>query len=303
MKTALEKQFLPPEGWQQAFFFNEKTGHTIHYASLKSTETSKTLFILPGLSEFSEKYIETANFFNAQGFNVHVIDWAYQGRSTRFKDNREKRHSDGYDADLSDLRHFIKINTPPSSSNYFLCHSMGAHIGIRYLSEFDHDIKSASFSAPMTNIKSLSAFTPIYFLLSILIKPFSKHYVPDGENWKENERNVKDIFSSDPIRKKIHYTWSLNQPTLRLGNVTNRWLIESLKSIKSLKNNITIPCLVALAEKEDLVCNKTTKVFFEKKNNIEVILLKNSKHEILMETNDIRDKFLEKTLALFKSSS
>ena len=299
----IEKRFLPDDSWKIGEFTNQETNHNIHYSYSLTNEPIGTVIILPGLSEFSEKYIETVNFFNKRNYNCYVIDWAYQGRSSRFKKNNHKRYSDGYNSDISDLNKFIKNFAPNETPLYMLGHSMGAHIGLRYLATQNHNIKAASFSTPMLGILDLKYF-PLF--LSYLFKPFSSFYVPGGKNWHEGARknDGTDIFSSDPIRDAAHTQWCLANSELQIGNATFKWLNESLKSISFLKkrdvlDNIKIPTLLAYAGKETLVDNDAIKNASMKIKSSIILELKNSKHEILMETDDIRDEFLNKTLALF----
>lgn len=302
----LEARFLPDENWQMDDFINPETGHKIHYNFALIQNPVGSVICLPGLSEFGEKYIETAKFFNAKGYNFYVIDWAYQGRSTRAGDNPHKRLSDGYDKDISDLDYFIndviKTNTPL----YMLGHSMGGHLGLRYLATQSHEIQAASFSAPMVGIHDLKYFPPC---LRFLFKPLSARYIPGGKDWHEAGRknDGTDIFSSDLLRDQVHNAWSLINPDLQLGSATFKWIIDSLKSIAFLKrkgtlDKITIPVLLAVAEKEMLVDNCAIKKAGKIIKHTKIIELKNSKHEILMETDDIRDRFLRETLEIFNSS-
>jgi lysophospholipase len=300
----LEDRFLPDNNWNVGSFTNPETNHEIHYSTSLIKSAKNTLIILPGLSEFGEKYIETTKFFNNQNYDVYIIDWAYQGRSSRYKANHNKRYSDGYEADLSDLNFFIKNIIKPNKPLYMLGHSMGAHIAMRYLATQDHNIKAASFSAPMLSIKGLKYF-PAW--LSFIFKPFENSYVPKGKDWSTSSRSNggADEFSSDSIRGQIHSTWSIFNPELRVGNATLKWVITSLKSMKILNSSkslkkITIPTLFGIAENDLLINNHAIFRAINIIPNAKTVEFKNAKHEILVETDDIRGVFLNKTLKLFK---
>lgn len=299
----LEPRFLPDNNWEVGHFTTPQTGHDIYYAEALIKAPKGSVICLPGLSEFTEKYIETAKFFNKNGYNFYVIDWAYQGRSTRFPNNPHKRYSDGYDSDISDLNYFINNVLKTNTDFYMLGHSMGGHLGLRYLATQDHHFKSASFSAPMIQIKDLKYFPSI---LRFLFSPFKKEYVLGGKDWfiEARKSDGTDIFSSDPIRDQIHQEWGKANNELRVGNVTFKWVCESLKSISFLKKKITLanvktPALLAYAKNDKLVDNRAIIKAARKIKNAKILKLKNAKHEILMETDDIRDKFLDKTLELF----
>jgi lysophospholipase len=305
----LENQFLPPQGWKTDHFTNPETGHNIRYAHLEPETAAKGIIItLPGLSEFCEKYIETARFFSGHGYAFYVLDWAYQGCSSRYKKNRFKRHSDGYDSDLSDL-HFLINLVPKDIPLLMLGHSMGGNIGLRYLSKHPSTFKAASFSAPMLGILDLRNLSTLVLGLLKTLFFLQDKYVPGGKDWHETARSSdgRDIFSSDPLRDQVHNAWCLANPDLQVGNATLAWVLESLKSINILKKpntlkEINIPVLLSIAGQEKLVDNAAIKKAAHNLPLGRVMELKDAKHEIMMETDDIRDNFLEETLQLFTKS-
>ncbi len=306
--TILEERFIPPDNWKQFSFENPTSAHIVSISTMIAPTHKKTILILTGLSEFSEKYVETARFFFDKGFDIYIIDWAYQGRSTRHLQNPHKRHSDGYDQDLSDIDYLITHFVEPHKDLFILAHSMGGHIAMRYLAEYEHEIKAASFSAPMLKIKSLSFAQRIYHRILSTFPFLMEQYVPGGKDWSERNQNLvnKDIFSSDPIRKKLHNQWSKYIPELQLGNPTLKWVNETLKSVFILEKeyqNIHIPIFIAIGSDERLICNDEIEKAVALMPNTTVKVLKNSKHEIMMEVDEIRNIFLTETLQLFNENS
>jgi lysophospholipase len=300
----LEKRFLPPDNWRITSFTREN--REIFYRTAFIEAPKGIVFCLPGLSEFGEKYIETTRRLNTEGFNVVVIDWAYQGLSTRFKDNPHKRHSDGYDTDIADLHHLITQEIKSDLPHYMLAHSMGGHIGLRFLIHHQDIFNAASFSAPMVGIKSIRKLLPLQACLAPWIKRKNECYVPGGHDWHAIDRHdaVSDIFSHDRIRKRVHNAWCTTNPELQVGSPTLQWVLEGMNSIKTLQSpdtlqKINCPTFIAIAGKEKLVDNKATRTAVPHIPQCKMIELKNSKHEILMETDDIRDVFLTETLNLF----
>jgi lysophospholipase len=301
----LPEKFLLPREWQKSGFVNPITNHHIHYnyalARDKVEDTKATILILPGLSEFSEKYIELTRDFLAKDFNVYIIDWAYQGRSSRFIPNAHKRYSDGYETDISDLHQLVQEIIPHNKPIIMLGHSMGAHIGLRYLQDHPNIISAAGLSAPMMCIKSLTSIKcPLKWLLKNVPSVHSC-YIPGGKDWHKEMRlgDEKDIFSSDKVRNKIHNAWSLAATELQIGNVTIKWVYETLKSCsilnkKSKNQKINTPVFIATSGQETLVDNKATQRFLDTLPHAELIEIPMAKHEILMETNEIRDVFLNK---------
>ena len=294
----LEDRFLPPSEWRSDTFTNPNTAHKIYYNFALPTAPKAIILMLPGLSEFGEKYAELARECLEKNYGFYVIDWAYQGRSTRHTQNPHKRHSDGYDADLSDLDYFIKNIIKTEAPLMMLAHSMGGNIGLRYLSEYSNTIKAAGFSAPMLGIQDLRYTGALLEPLLKIVPCFHEYYIPNGKNWSETARphGGEGVFSSDPKRRKIHNAFCLSDPALQVGNVTIKWVYESLKSIRILKKkipSIETPLLVALAGQEKLVDNAAIEKTMATVENVTLLQLPHAKHEILVECDESRNTFLE----------
>lgn len=298
----LEKRFLPPEGWQEGFFENPETGHKIRYGFVTHPAPKACAVVLGGLSEFAEKYFETMHDLLSRGFSVYTMDWAFQGLSNRANKNTQKRESNGYESDISDL-HFLIENHIPKNTNLpliLLAHSMGGHIGLRYLQMHTNIFKAAAFSAPMMGIKGLPISTAFTRTLIRLLIPFHKSYVPGGKDWHESMRsgNGDEIFSSDPARDSIHKKWCLFNPALRVGSPTLGWLWESLKSIHTSMlpeehEKVKIPVLFAAAGSDAIVDNEAIRKTAQALPNSTYLEIKGAQHEILMEKDEYRMQFFK----------
>ncbi len=298
----LEPRFLPPEGWAEDFFENPDSKHKIRYGFVKHETPLGTVVLLGGLSEFAEKYFETIHDLIDRKLSVFTMDWAYQGLSTRTHKNIQRRHSDGYEQDISDLHFFINNYVQPQSKDLPLIlvgHSMGGHIGIRYLMMHPGIFKTAAFSAPMLGIKQIQLFEIGIKILLILLKPFKDRYVPGGSDWHEKMRKSdgSDIFSSDPLRDQIHNAWCLHNPNLQVGSPTLGWLWESMNSIRALDRNvlskIQIPALLTAAGEDQIVVNQAIQDAATNIPNAEYLEIQGAHHEILMEQDQYRMQFFK----------
>ena len=300
----LAPRFQPPADWTNGYFENPDTGHSLHYGCVAPESTPKAVVVLlGGLSEFSEKYFELIHDMLARGHAVYTMDWHYQGRSGRFPGRPHKRHSDGYGQDISDLDLFIRTIVQPACPGLpalMIAHSMGGHLGLRYLSEHPDVFSGAVLSAPMLGIRSLRPYRPVLPALLCLLSPFQNSYVPGGGDWQEDNRksNGTDIFSSDLIRDQIHQAWSVCNPALRVGSPTMRWIKESLASCRRMARadrlqNIRCPVVFALAGQDKLVDNAAIRHASACIPQAALLDLDNAKHEILMETDDSRDQVLK----------
>lgn len=295
----LDDRFHAPENWQTGEFTH--SGRTIYYGYVLTDDAKGTVVLLSGLSEFSEKYYETIKELVARGLSVFTLDWYGQGRSARYFPDSQKRHSTGFAHDAEDLDHFISAIVQPTTNAQtlvMLAHSMGGNMGLRYAIQKPQTFKAIAISAPMIGIDAIRLLPKwfVRFLLWILT-PFHRSYISGGHDWHEDIRMSEDneIFSSDPVRKEIHNKWCLHAPALQIGSPTFGWIKAATESGNILLchdySDFTIPCLFATAGDEKLVDNDATRRLSEKIPNCRLINIPLSKHEIMMETDEIRNRF------------
>lgn len=312
MTDTLPERFLAPKGWRTGFFVNNETGHRISYGSVfpqRAQPPTAIIVCLGGLSEFAEKYFEVAHDMLDRGYAFWFIEWQYQGRSGRMEPFPQRRHSDGFDTDVSDLHKFIADYVKPSAVHpdcgriplVMLAHSMGGNIGLNFLIQHPKFFDAAALSAPFLGIYDFK--WPMRLLAAAIapLLPFvGKKYVFQGTDWSETARTGDDniIFSSDAVRNTVHRYWSLKDPQLRIGSVTFSWVIQALKSCASLTkpgalNAIKIPILIAVAGDDKIVDNQVLRAVASRLPQGRILEIDGSRHEILMEIDEYRDVFLK----------
>lgn len=296
----LEERFLPPEGWQWRRFEN-KRGKQLRYGFVMPEQPAALVIGLQGLSEYGEKYFEIARDMKKRNLGFFMMDWQGQGLSGRYLENGHKRHADDFGEDIADLHQFIEEHVKPAAPEntplVMLAHSMGANIGLRYLARHDETFSCAAFTAPMVGIGAIKNI-PNWFIL-FMNKLAADAYARLGNgDWNPSMRDhpLKDIFSSDPVRKRIHNAWKLHDPRLQVGEITFGWVHQANLSCRYLQNphvlrSIHTPCLAVLAEHEKLVDNKAAREAFNQMACAKILDLPGSKHEILMERDGIRRRF------------
>lgn len=300
---ALPDRFTEPSGWRTGEFVNLHTQHKIHYGTIAPDQPKGAVVLLPGLSEFTEKYYETARDLLDRHFAVWVLDWAYQGRSSRFEDRPMRRHSDGFGADIHDLHKLIGDHVQPAAQGrplIMLGHSMGGHLGLRYLAAHAGIFKAAAFSAPMLTFQPLAKIPGLFLpAVQTIMKIIGPRYAAcSNQDWHEAMRKSdgSDIFSSDPLRDGIHNHWCKTYPELRIGGPTGRWVYEAIQSCRALPGElktITVPIMMARAGNESIVDNKTIARAAALLPQARLVDLPGARHEILMERDAHRAVFFE----------
>ncbi len=315
----LEERFLMPEGWRWHSFKNQQ-GRQIRFGTVapESHIPDAVVIGLQGLGEYTEKYFEVAHTLLGQNLSFWMIDWQGQGKSHRHLKDPHKRHSGSFEDDIADLHYFIMEYVKHSAVHpdvgriplVMLGHSMGSNIGLRYLQQYPDVFACAAFTSPMIGINAVKN-VPNWLTLGLsatLREIMDQAYVEfGGKGWHPDMRDHprKDIHSSDPVRKEVHNAWCLHDEALQVGNITYGWLHEALLSCSKVQkqgflNDLQTPCLFALAEKEKLIDNNVAKKVIGSMPHAELLELPDSKHEILMERDSIRDEFFKAFDALLQ---
>lgn len=315
--ASLEKRFHRPAGWQWGSFKNGN-GRTIRYGYVMPAGAPPVAVAvgLQGLSEFCEKYFETAHTLLARNAGFFMMDWQGQGKSDRHLPDPHKRHSDSFGEDIADFRNFMTGHVVPRAGNAplaMLAHSMGANIGLRYLLQHpDNGFSCAAFSAPLVGIHALKNLPRwVRRGLTAGFSSFLRHaYVFGGKGWtpQTDANRAEKQLTADPVRNAVYDSWCLHDPALQVGNVTFGWLRAAESSCHRLQTdsgieNMKIPCLFGLAGQEKLVDNAAARRLAARIVNAQVLELPDSLHEILMERDAIRDRFLGAFLDLAHTSA
>ena len=296
---------LPPGGGGDHYYTGRDRQRLRYGLWLPEQVTGGTVFILPGRSEFIEKYFETIADLRDRGFVALILDWRGQGLSGRLIIDTPKSKGDEFDlmiGDLTDLISLAKRKKLPKPWTV-LGHSMGCHLFLRLIHDKPRQQKNfdrAVLIAPMMGLK-LSGAT--LSLLKYLIKwarkrKKLKNLAPfqGNKNIQWKKRLGFGRLTSDAGRFQDEH-WQIDQnPALAVGGITYGWLDAAFNSMKLLQRSrlpekLKIPICFVLPGKENVVDAKASRDFIARIPDATVVILKDARHEILKERDDIRKTF------------
>lgn len=285
---------------QQRTFINHQ-GLKLNYYSFTSARNTKTLVVLPGRTEPALKYAELVYDFRNLGFNIYVLDHQGQGASDRLLPDTQKgyvEHFIDYARDLSGWLDEVVVPESQGQERYLLTHSMGGAIGTIYLAYGKPLFKKVVLSCPMMEINTKPYKENIGRILSnvLVLAAQGKKYAPDRGPYIADEDTFEknEVTHSEArfnLAKAIFVTW----PELVLGGPTSRWVSQSLKATKkidTLAEKITIPVLMFQSGMDLIVHPGRQDSFCAKNANCKKIHYANAHHEILQETDEIRNQAL-----------
>ena len=265
--------------------------------------------LLHGLTEYLEKYTETASELSARGFLVVSLDWRSQGASERHRSGNRAGHVrnfDEYDADMAaaviQIDAIQKERAAQGGSPLpviVLAHSMGAHILLRFLHENPRRFACAVLTAPMFGVET-QPYSPQYtrwvtFLLN-LRRPSSRLIFTAEDRDPLTLAFVGNQVTSDRARFERNRDYLKAQPFLRIFGPTFGWLGAAFQSMNRMMRPgyaevISTPLLIVSAGRDRLVTNAATREFVKRLPNATHVELEDSEHEILMESDAIRARF------------
>ncbi|MCC2097519.1 MAG: alpha/beta hydrolase [Hyphomicrobiales bacterium] len=259
-----------------------------------------TVVICQGRAEFIEKYFETASDLLSRGLTVVAFDWRGQGLSGRELDNSRKGHIDDFSLYERDLDCILEqVLMPFCPQPWFaLAHSMGAAVALRQARSGRTPFERLVLTAPMIDIHNLrypslaraaaklldlaglgSAFIPGGGETALLTKPFRDNPLTfDAQRYERNNNIVAAA------------------PHVAIGDPTIGWVDAAFAQIEEFANpeyprRVLTPILVFAAANDRVVDGVALERFATRLKAGRLVTLARARHEILAESDDVRDQF------------
>ncbi|HET6390325.1 alpha/beta hydrolase [Hyphomicrobium sp.] len=262
-----------------------------------------TVVIVQGRSEFIEKYFEVIADLRRRGFAVAAFDLRGQGGSERTLANRRKGHVVAFTEYDRDLAIFIDEIVRPALPEPLigLGHSLGGNILLRAAQDEASPFARMILLSPMVEIHDgmLGASRGLVTLYSNIASlcGFATAYVRGGGNEPtdltefEGNRLTSDFVRWSRIKSILEAA-----PDLAVGAPTVGWLRAALRSCAMLSRPdypkyVSVPMMLFAAGADRVVTPQAIEDFAVDLKCGGHILIPGSRHEILQETDAIRQRF------------
>lgn len=295
-----------PKGGQ-AHWVKTSDGLRIRVGHWQSETTTKgTVLLFPGRTEYIEKYGPAAGDLANRGYATLTIDWRGQGLADRLLPDRRLGHADHFPDFQKDVAAALELaDRLALPKPYFLIgHSMGGAIGLRALIE-NLPVNACVFTGPMWNIyispmmrplgKLMGNLGPAIGLGGKLVPTLSlETYVLANDfdgNTLTNDRESYKLMQDQLIAK----------PELALGGATVGWLGEGLKDCAALAamDSPAMPCITFLGTMEQIIDCPAVHDRMDRWPGGELEMLEGVRHEVMMETPDVRTHVFDRMCRLF----
>ncbi len=274
-----------------------------------------SVLILVGWGEWIEKYTDVIRNWNERGYDVVIAEWRGQGKSSRFLMDRNKTWLPSFDLLVDDLERLFRTELLDAKKVILFCHSMGAHIGLRWY--LGRGRKYAS-------IKGIILTSPLHQFKSAPIPPLAARVIISVAAWlgfdqayaigqKDFDQAAGD-FASNPLTTdetafNAMKAQLVSDPSLKVGGITYGWLYALLQSAKRLELDLSrgaprIAYMVMGPNNDPLVDEKSFALISSMLPNCTTHYLAGAKHELVQEAPALRaqawrwvDDFLSKLKA------
>jgi lysophospholipase len=262
-----------------------------------------TVCIVQGRGEFIEKYFEVIADLRRRGFAVATFDLRGQGGSERLLSNPRRGHVVAFTEYDRDLAIFIDEIVKPTLPQPLigLGHSLGGNILLRNAQDEASPFTRMVLVSPMIAIhRNMLGVSPAiaraYANIACLFG-LAGTYVRGGRDEPDDFRDFEtNRLTTDHVR------WSRTKaiieaaPELALGSPTVGWLRAALRSTAMLSRPdypkyVCVPMILFAAGADKVVSTQAIEDFAADLKVGSDILMPGSRHEILQETDAVRQRF------------
>lgn len=285
--------------------FLQADGARLRYAcwNVPGTKPRKgSVVLLTGRGEFIEKYAtEVVGELLGRGYCVYALDWRGQGLSDRPLADRGKGHVDNFSTYMADLQLFLDKVVAPAAPRPILalCHSMGAHIMTRLLAENGSGPLSAGvLCSPMTALKREAMLRSVLMLMPEIPAIEERYLFGTGPFVLLAREFNANFVTHDERRYRFTDQWFEADPRLALGGPTLGWGRQAVRSMTAAVapgylERIDLPLVLISAGEDPLIESGTHASVAARLRHGEHFTITGAKHEVMMETDDLRALFWE----------
>lgn len=265
-----------------------------------------TVFLLPGRTEYIEKYGRAARDLAQRGYATLTIDFRGQGLADRALDDPMLGHVRDFAEYQRDMEALITFARAEGLAEpwFLMGHSMGGAIALRVLMG-RHPFKAVAFSAPMWGILMSALMRPMALVMGHAARAmgFDHRAVPGSREatYVLAVPFVGNTLTTDAEMWDYMRQQALAVPALTLAGPSLGWLQAALAECRALAALPApdLAALTALGLQERIVDTATIHARMAQWPKGTLSLYPGAEHEVMMERPDTRARFFDESCALF----
>jgi len=309
--STYEKVVVPFLSSGQRFTFRSADGKTdLQGIRFTHPGAKGVIVVVNGNTESWLKYGELFYDLYRNGFSVISYDHRGQGLSPHLVPaNSQVGQIDDFALYAADLNAFVRqeIVSEKTKKAFLLAHSMGGGIALDYLEHYPSPFRAVVLSAPMIRINTAPYPESVAWAAAAFFQTIGlgNHYVMG-----KHDRNPQEPFEGNTLTSSkdrwdgIQSVWNAH-PEAVLGGPSNGWVARAIprtteirKRLPGIKGNI----LILQAGKDQFVMNPDQDMAQRNIPGALLVRFPDARHEILTESDPIRDQALAETLRFFEKA-
>jgi lysophospholipase len=289
-----------------AFWLRSSDGVRLRVGHAKGAQAKGTAFILPGRTEYIEKYGYVAQDLVDGGFDVLTLDWRGQGLADRLGAHPMVGHVGrfpDFQKDWAAMRRFAMAQNLPKPW-YMMAHSMGGCIGLRALMQ-GADIRAAVFTGPMWGITIAPYLRPLAWAIPRLAELVGQgdrlSLFTSIESYLTAAPFEDNLLTSDPEMFDYMRQHVLAEPQFGLGGPSLSWLKTAIEECNAMAAQPApaIPALCFVGSNERIVDTARIRDRMTGWPGGKLLMVDGAQHEVLMEGANIRRQVTGSAISLF----
>lgn len=269
-----------------------------------------TVLLFPGRGDYIELHGALIADLVQAGYSALIVEWRGHGLSGRTARNPKVGHVENFSDYQKDVAAMLKaaqqLDLPKPW--YLIGHSMGACIGLRSLMN-GLDVEATVFSAPMFDIHMASYERVVARPLTWAMRAIGKGQVY-APGFNDDSYVSRNKFEANTLTNSAenYARWIMQGrtvPKLHTGGPSMSWLYAALDETRSLSklSSPDIPCLTICGDQDQTVGVDAIRERMNRWPQGKLEMIANAKHELFLETSDVRQTVIGKILELFAETS
>lgn len=274
-----------------------------------------TILLMPGRTEYAEKYGRAAADLAARGYATIAVDWRGQGLSDRLGPVRSLGHVHkflDFQKDVDAIFAALPALAGPAlpRPQCLIAHSMAGAIALRALisgSAQAAGIRCAAFTGPMWDIAFAPQTRPFAGIIArtACALGLGTRFAPGtaGETYITKADFAENTLTTDrPMWDYMRAQISAH-PDLSLSGPSMRWLDGALREARAfLTTDLPdLPVEVFLGSREQIVSQQAMKAICTRWPSARLHVLDGKQHEVMMENAATRAFVFDQVTALAKA--
>jgi lysophospholipase len=301
----------PPTAWQWGHFENGDHAN-IRYGFAKADASKAVVVFVTGYTGDAEEFFESIKDLLKHGYDVWEMDWRGNGGSQRYLSNHDKVHLLGTDHDARDLYQFVStiVKKEEGKSIFLITHSYGGLVALECLHDHPGVFEKAVLSSPAFSFPKAPFWAVNPLASSMCLLGFGKDYAWDQADYPQLEPKLLNPLwhTHDAERLLIPDAIFQTHADLRVGGVTWGFIAQFTGAI----GRTTSPSYLAAIKTPILICSgKSDKISDPDAHarvahllpNAELYVVPDGRHELMRESDDLRNGWFNKVFTFLDSTA